>query len=515
MQRSNVMQRSLSLLLMMGLLWSFAACDYFGDGGEPGGKLPGGANVDSVAYTASEAVLANPERGFYRYSATHPGDYSPVDASTVRSYRTSQNVTLLFRYFFLDDFRDGPISAAYLQKMEADFDALRESGAKVVLRFAYTEDTDPAFEPPHNDAPKERILQHIEQVAPLLQANSDVIAVVQAGFIGIWGEWYYTDYFADPENPSDISEAQYGDRKEVLTALLDALPEDRMGQIRTIPLKQELYDTGSGAAAALGDEMGYSGTDRARVGYHNDCFLASETDYGTYSSGQLEADKAYLAQDSRYVPVGGETCNVNPPRSSCETALEELERFHWSYLNSQYQPDVLAGWQASGCYGEVERRLGYRFTLQDAQATAEAQPGAGLALTVHLTNDGWAAPYNPRTAEVVLRHQDSGDRYVAALPSDPRRWFAGEAVTLDATLALPSDLPEGTYDVLLYLPDAAPSLDRRADYAIRMANEDVWEAETGFNDLQLDVAVSASGPAVEYGGDALDVVPFDAAHPEE
>ena len=77
----------------------------------------------------------------------------------------------------------------------------------------------------------------------------------------------------------------------------------------------------------------------ARTGHHNDCFLASSTDYGTYLDKTIEYP--YLIIDTRYTAMGGETCNYNPPRSNCPTALEELKMFSWTYLNSEYEPNVL------------------------------------------------------------------------------------------------------------------------------------------------------------------------------
>jgi hypothetical protein len=34
----------------------------------------------------------------------------------------------------------------------------------------------------------------------LEQANADVIFTIQAGFIGTWAEWYYTDYYGGVGN---------------------------------------------------------------------------------------------------------------------------------------------------------------------------------------------------------------------------------------------------------------------------------------------------------------------------
>ncbi|HYD97129.1 MAG TPA: hypothetical protein VEC01_17505, partial [Noviherbaspirillum sp.] len=43
---------------------------------------------------------------------------------------------------------------------------------------------------------------------------------------------------------------------------------------------------------------------------------------------------------------------------------------------------------------------------------------------------------------------------------------------------------------LLNLPDPAPSLRGRPDFSIRFANEDTWEAATGFNRLNHIVRIS-------------------------
>jgi len=72
----------------------------------------------------------------------------------------------------------------------------------------------------------------------------------------------------------------------------------------------------------------------------------------------------------------GETCNPNPPRSGCPTALAELARLHWSILNCESHPDVVAGWTAQGCRPEVERRLGYRLRDDPRYAIRLANHGA-------------------------------------------------------------------------------------------------------------------------------------------
>ena len=48
--------------------------------------------------------------------------------------------------------------------------------------------------------------------------------------------------------------------------------------------------------------------------------------------------------------MGGETCALSE-RAHCEVALDELSRFHWTFLNGDYHPDVIGRFQSEGCWG--------------------------------------------------------------------------------------------------------------------------------------------------------------------
>ncbi|MEP6929187.1 MAG: hypothetical protein ABI850_04210, partial [Flavobacterium sp.] len=57
-----------------------------------------------------------------------------------------------------------------------------------------------------------------------------------------------------------------------------------------------------------------------------------------------------------------------------------------------------------------------------------------------------------------------------------------EAVTL-------SEIPAGTYELLLKMEDASSKLTDKPDYCIRLANTGLWEAATGFNKLSQKVTI--------------------------
>jgi hypothetical protein len=268
----------------------------------------------------------------------------------------------------------------------------------------------------------------------------------------------------------------------VVNALLDALPDTRMLQLRTPAFKRTIH-----GVTALAADAAYSGTHAARIGHHNDCFLASADDMGTYIDPVNE--RPYLAAETTYLPMGGETCAVNPPRSECATALAELAQFHWSYLNADYKPEVLASWRAGGCMTEIERRLGYRFALTEGSFARTATPGGTLGVRISVRNDGFAAPYNARLVQLVLR-DNAGTLYRLPLSGDPRRWLPGTTTTLQQDVPLPTGLPSGDYRLGFALPDATPALTERPEYAVRTANTNLWNAAGGYNDLNATVTVS-------------------------
>ena len=372
----------------------------------------------------------------------------------------------------LDSFVSSNISNSTLTNFNNAMSLLRQAGMKAVVRFGYSWSDNARPQ----DTSKAWMLTHIAQLKPYLQSNSDVIATMQAGFIGIWGEWYFTDYFGDK---GVVSTQQKQDRQEVLEAILSALPASRAVQIRTPAFKQGFY----GAVALTANEA-FGTSNKARVGHHNDCFVANSTDFGTYQN--VAADKAYLAQEGLYTPQGGETCAVSS-FSGWDNAQADMQKLHYSYLNSEYNQDVLNSW---GRNIEIAKRnLGYRFALEQGSYSNSAVTGGSISVSFRVSNNGYAAPYNARDAVLVLRNTVSGTLYQFKLNTDTRKWTPSASTQVSENVTLTS-VPAGSYTLLLSLPDAAASLKGRPEYAIRLANSgSLWEAGTGFNALNHTLQV--------------------------
>ena len=426
----------------------------------------------SRSYAPTDADLVNPERGFYEW----------IDLATDRDFTElrTRGITLGFASVSLTAYRSAPIEQSFFDALQAGFEAARRAGIKVILRFKY------ASEIGEEDASKDTILSHVRQLAPVLQSNSDVIALLQAGFIGAWGEWHSSTHGLD--NPADEG--------DVLDALLDVLPRDRCVQVRAPGSKQRLL----GSAAISPDEAG-SGTARARVGHHNDGFLGSWNDRGTYEA-PVEPMKDWVAQEGRFVPIGGECNTVNPPQTGADNAIREMSRLHFSFLSGEYLWDVLNGWYNEGRLSEIRERLGYRLSLAEASWNASVKPGGVLQLSVRLNNAGFAAPFNARPLYVVLA---SDSRWHAAnLTSvDCRRWEGGGEARFTVLLRVPASLPAGGYRLSLWLPDAAPSLQYKPEYAIRLANEGIWRESSGYNELTSDFQIDPNAPG-SADSEALD-----------
>ena len=422
-------------------------------------------------------LITNPERGLYAHYESQ-SEQNPLSLSSLNNIR-GNGMTMVLRLYYLKSFRDQPLSQAQLDLISNDFATMRQAGVKGVLRFAYSQGTS---EP---DAPLNVVLNHMDQLAPILQANADVIATAQAGFAGAWGEWHgSSNNLTSPANA-----------RQIVDKWLDSLPEDRAIQIRTPALKWMLLNDGN----ALTESEAFTGTDKARIGHHNDCFLASSTDFGTYANPA--AEKAWLNLETQYLPMGGETCAVSY-RSDSATARTEMQQMHYSYLNSGYHAQVLADWQADGFLDEVKRNLGYRFSLTQADYESNIDQGEALSIDLELQNTGWASPYNPRDVVLTMVSDDGLVTFSFELDEDPRTWLPGEAIEIAADLNLPTDAPTGDYHLFFSLPDPTETLSSRPEYAIQLANPGLWDQATGRHDLGITITINAPLPG-DLNGDGF------------
>ncbi len=428
-----------------------------------------------VTYAPTTSEFLNPERGFNN-------DIELIRSGQDFSYVRRKGHTISRAYIRLDKYRNRPLPVEFLAQLNQQFQQVRLAGIKVIPRFTYNFPTTTTDKDKASDASLDLTIEHIDQLKPILQQNADVIAVLQGGFIGAWGEWHSSGNGLDLPQP----------KAKILTALLTAMPTSRMVQMR-YP-----QDIRTNYPQALTSATAFRGNRQTRVGFHNDCFLANRSDAGTYEP-DLPVLQNYIGKIAPFVAVGGETCQVTPTehRSDCQTTELELAKFHWSYLNVNFDEPDSDRWRQEGCYSKIARSLGYRLQLIRSNFPPQVERNRQLSGNFVIKNIGYASPFNPRGLELILRHRQTGKIYrLPILKSlskthDPRFWLpqVGE-ISVDIQAKIPQAAQPGVYELLLNLPDPMPKLTNRPEYSIRLANEQTWEAKTGFNSFRRTVLLT-------------------------
>ncbi|AFZ00157.1 DUF4832 domain-containing protein [Calothrix sp. PCC 6303] len=446
--------------------------------------LPTGASTSiTTYYEVSDENFENPERGFYVSFDPLENDQKdkvyPLNLIDLQKIKQDR-ISLIKRIYLLSEFRDKQISENYLTMISNDCNLSRQAGLKMIIRFSYNWLEDNA------DAPKDIILSHIEQLKPILQKNYDVIAYMEAGFIGRWGEWHSSTNGLD----QDISI-----KREILLKILAVLPSQRMVAIRYPHDKTDIFQNNNN----LTEEEALNLSNRARVGFHNDCFLADIDDGGTYKSidsFEIAQQKKFLNKENMYVLQGGEVCTLTSTDHTgkyydCSNALRELEQMRWSTLNTSIKDgkEIFNKWKLQGCIDTISKKLGYRFNLLSSTITQKSNPGGIFSIKLEINNSGWASPYNQHQIEIILRNIETQDEYYLVIEQNLGTWIHNQKKTIDITAGIPESINTGSYQVLLNLPDMSPKLYKRPEYSIRFANKDVWENSTGYNSLLHTVTV--------------------------
>ena len=444
-----------------------------------------------INYTSDSSIFANPERGLQKYSKNiSNGSYSFVNQTTLTGWRTgTDKISVIYRYVMLTEFvgNNSTISTTYLTNLQTDFDRIRNAGLKVIVRPAYTDQYVTLVQPN-----KQTILNHISQLSPIINRNKDIIISVQGGFIGVYGEWYYTggttgsNTDGSPEfgDASNISSTQWLNRKDVVDAMLNnfgTLPI----QLRYATAKRKMY-----GSTLLTDITAYQNTPLARVGFYNDAFLNEDGDMGTYEVSNCTtpvgtADYTFISNSAQYLPMNGETNGLNPCNSGFRTtganAVVELNALNFSTLNRDYFGGAWNSWIASNHYNEIVRNLGYRIQLNSTNVTV----GTTIDFTMNVTNVGYGNITSKKNVYLVFRNT-SGVEYKRLLSVDPRFW----KTTHTFSQSLVKDIPDGQYSLYLHIAD--PNLESRPEYSIRLANSNISFDVKGYNNLNRSLTITTS-----------------------
>jgi Domain of unknown function (DUF4832)/Domain of unknown function (DUF4874) len=449
------------------------------------------APTQTVRYEPSNKLFATPERGLSGMMG-HTGYDRLVEPfgyylDYFNSLRDAYGSSTVAISYYVGDWKYGDLPKSLLDRIQSDFDTARDNGFKVYPHFHYSYSF--AWPPlgieSERDASKDVTIRHLQQLKPVFARNADVLLFLWAGMIGHYGEWWGSTN----NNIGDYGVVNNNTR-EIIAAMLDATPPDRMMVMRYRKTKTTYFDD----TTTLDGNTGWSGSDRARIGFENQCFMGDDRRTGTYQYGGSSGPWVYMNEEGKYVPqVGFPDPDCRDGRSTVQEMRSEMFASNWDLFGSA--PHEILGLPANDPQElELIKQMGYHLRLETADLPTTASRGSEIGVTIKMANDGSGSLFNPRGVELILRHRVSGAIVVLPIAPDGkgnRSRLPGPQTIRTIAIAgtLDAAMPTGTYDLLLNLPDVAPSLRDRAAYSVRLANRDTWEADTGYNRLLASVEI--------------------------
>ncbi|SFV51914.1 hypothetical protein MNB_SV-6-1317 [hydrothermal vent metagenome] len=408
--------------------------------------------------------IDNPDRGLYdsNYDLNIEEEYNRFEDVRKNGYTLAYAPIDLEDYLTTDKLPD-----KLLKTIEKNLSDASSAGVNLIFRVKYSSAVG------QDDPTKEIAISHLNQLKAILQKHKDSISVVQAGVIGAWGEWHdLTGDYAD-------TDANYKEnRRAIIDKLIEIFP-DKYIQIRTPMHKELLYgdaknyeDIGSGGK--ITPSIAFSNDTRAKIGHHNDCFLADDTDRGTYASNDINFWQKYVINDTKFAPVGGETCR-DSSYLSCDNTLSQMKRYQYSYMNGVFKKGVIDRWKDEKCYQTIRENLGYRLVAKELSITHDHRY---MKIKLSVQNRGFASPYIKSNMNFIL---DSGSKkYTYHIPVDSRTLYVNETKELIQGVDM-SRIESGEY--CLYLQIGSKNS------AIKLSNKNLWDSKTKTNRLKCDIVI--------------------------
>lgn len=448
-QKNRVFWKVLSFLLLAALAMVGGAC-WLGRQPAPFPKV----ETECASFTESAKLLVNPNRGFLHMHGFLIQDEETDYRSTLANrFCRDTDTALTMIQVNLKEYRDGPISPAGMENLERLFEGLAGLNQQLIVRFLYDWDGENLETEPES---REVVLTHMEQLGPLLKAYGDQIFTVQSLFVGDFAEMHHSKFLSEE------------DIRVLAGQLVEATAENTYLAVRT-PRHWRI--------ATEDSEPGENPLS-SRLGLFNDGMLGSGNDVGTYGEGGKEQDGPYAAWQReeelafqeelcRLVPNGGEAVLDNP-YNDLENAIRDMSRMHVTYLSREHDGAVMEKWADStvseeSCFdgmdglAYVERHLGYRLVIREAEVAYDQETGRILAGAV-IQNIGFAPIYREAQARVTFLDPESGAAHSYPVLQDVRDLEGGSE--RGRLLALEIELPvrelkAGSWDVFLELQDRA------------------------------------------------------------
>ncbi len=425
--------------------------------------------VQQLNYAESTEKIDNPDQGFYRpiyVRVTENG--ASYNANIINAATQLYHLRIDISAFSaaVNGDTDKPLTPVALDGLNDLLSFLKNQDKNAVVRFAY----DPSYGGAKDKEPSlQNILRHIEQVCPILNGYESTITAIEAGLIGPWGEMH-SSAIANAQNISPIIDKFLDSATNV--PVLVRTPKMIYDYLGITPNDAENHTIGA-------NETAY------RLGLYNDGYLGSDSDLGTYTNRARDIE--FLSRQTNHLPYGGEVVIPDSPLHNIETCLHEMNKINLSYLNIEWNNNVIDKWKNSyytrDCgtdslyYGKtafdyIQNHMGYRFVLKNSTFKYSNKLDE-LNIELMLQNVGFGNLNKKKNAQLIITGE-SGDVVFSKLVGT----FAGDT-KLEYSTQL--NLESGKYDVYLRL--CGEFISETPLYSVRFANDGLWNSDLRANKI--------------------------------
>ena len=366
----------------------------------------GGVGFQPAPFAETEEKLKNPGRGFYEIHTFVLGQ--EWDLENLR-WCIKAGHTLALAVLDIRAARERELTAEELSGIDAMLAAFGSLDIDIMLRVVYDREGRGMQNEP---ALLSRVQGHMRQLAPVIQAHSDHILLLQGLLVGSWGEMH-TSKFLQPAAIRQLAEIWLEET-------------DLCIAVRTPAFHRILSEQGEDRYIA------------GRLALYNDGLFGSETDLGTYED--RDKDLAYLQEKCRHSINGGEAVRGKVIPEAAEI-VDRMKRLHIAYLNNAHDVQMLnhfrnLNYKKQTLFDYIEDHMGYRFAVRRAAAKG-LRAGRAVHLEVQVENTGFGNLCQEAEVFLVLEEQ-GGRRRELPLDVDPRCWDAGTTSVISADIDDPA-----------------------------------------------------------------------------
>ena len=483
----------------------------------------------STSESDSKLAAKNPDRGFRMKSfvaldkepfnsinLTQWDEKFEIAANESAGKKIWYNPTVNKVYLNLSPWYNKDLEEVTFKNLQKVFDVIKQQGRTVIIRFYYASNFDSSnAQMGYVPVKQSQMFRHMEQIKEngILERNKDVLNSVEAGFLGLYGEWhtYYLPFWdVNKVNGILISEKIWNnpnntyDEALIIRNILDMVPEEipvllRASDYRDMYLESKYAKKGDAERLGLKNDAFFGYRDEAQAWPYYSMDNASSisayyASFKTPSSGECFWGKEYTNKngEERYA------------RLTAEEAILAFKYFHqntFAVFHNSWEGTTTVSGGPNGVYGYTEREgdmsiwaktemdenwlkennifyspnwfldkdgnrvsktqfefvrdyLGYKLEGKQLKLNGKIQAGEKIGVELSLVNYGFSAAFNMESEFVVL---DEKNKIVSSVkvgsPSEWNNTSALELHKISSQISLPSQ--SGSYKLAFYIHNRA------------------------------------------------------------